>query len=134
MLQEMHEGPAVRKHLHQHQRQMQAAARLRLLGSRLVARKVGIGDQIWGLLLVLLGVGLVVGGIGTVLYQCGLWVRDGYWTAIDLRDLTSGPPIHGKWVGLEKILRWFGEQSAGLAGIVIGTVVAIVGSNTMEGR
>jgi hypothetical protein len=113
---------------------MQAAARLRLLGSRLVARKVGIGDQIWGLLLVLLGVGLVVGGIGTVLYQCGLWVRDGYWTAIDLRDLTSGPPIHGKWVGLEKILRWFGEQSAGLAGIVIGTVVAIVGSNTMEGR
>lgn len=96
--------------------------------------KPSVGDVVFGSLVLLAGIGLVLAGIGTGLYQCALWLREGLWTAIELRDLTDGPPFHHKWLGLERIARWIGEQSVALCSVLAGMILAFAGSSMTEGR
>lgn len=84
-------------------------------------------DKIWGWAFILAGTGLIVAGICALGYQCFTWLKSGIWPSINLRDVIDGP-VHGKWLGLNEVLYWFGRQSAGIAGVLVGWLATRVGS------
>jgi hypothetical protein len=56
-----------------------------------------------------------------------MWLKFGSWPPIDLKDLVDGQ-VRTKWLGLNEIFFWFGRQSAALAAVIVGWLLALGGS------
>jgi hypothetical protein len=80
------------------------------------------------------GVCVVLCGIGLLLYQCGLWLKDGHWTSIELQELWSRRPLKIDWAGLRQIIQWIIELPLSVVAFLLGTYLVWFGSETQEGR
>jgi hypothetical protein len=73
----------------------------------------------------------MIGAIGIVVYQCGLWLRDGRWTAISIEDtLGRAPPL--AWVGVSKIVEWIWSCPLSVGVFGVGLIVMWIGGNIAE--
>jgi hypothetical protein len=63
-------------------------------------------------------------GLGVFGYQCVLWLRDGYWTAIPVSDFIAAVPMKADGAkGVQKILDWIWALPASFAAIIVGVTV-----------
>ncbi len=67
--------------------------------------------------LLLGGVALLLAAGGISVFQCVLWLKDGFWTTYEVRSLWGGTLFQFKWAGVTQIATWFCTQplSAGAA-------------------
>jgi hypothetical protein len=72
---------------------------------------IGIGGLVWA-------AGMLLG-----LLQCGLWLRDGYWTPMT-PVLLFGPASQSGWDGVDQIIEWIWLQP--LCALIGATGMAIV--------
>jgi hypothetical protein len=78
---------------------------------------------------------MLLGGLGVMLYQGGLWLRDGHWTYYTVRYAFGELP-HSTWGGVMQIIEWFWMQSlagglamGGIAATAAGIFLNILGEN-----
>jgi hypothetical protein len=91
-------------------------------------------DQLIGAAIIFAGASIVLCGVGLSLYQCVLWLKDGHWTSIELRELWSRRPLGIEWVGLRQIVEWFVELPLSVVAVLLGAYLIWFGSETQEGR
>jgi hypothetical protein len=77
------------------------------------------------------GAAMFLGGLGFALYQCWLWLRDGYWTSFTIRYALGEPP-RSTWAGLAQIIEWIWRQPLA-AGLIVASFFAIWASGVIYG-
>jgi hypothetical protein len=99
----------------------------RLMADKKIADKLmGRFFEFGGLLVFAAGALTSLGGLGFVLYQCGLWLRDGHWTHRTIRYALGEPP-HSSWGGVAQIIDWAWMQPLGAGMIFTGFVLVGLG-------
>jgi hypothetical protein len=66
---------------------------------------------------------MVLGGVGVVICQCGLWMSDGRWTYVTV-GYALGEPRRSTWVGLMQIIEWIWLQPLS-AGLILAGFLAL---------
>ena len=77
----------------------------------------------FGVVAFLAGLFMLLVGLGVVLYQAGLWLRDGYWTYYTVRYALGEPPRSAS-AGVMQMIEWFWMQPLA-GGLVMAGFVAI---------
>lgn len=73
---------------------------------------------------------IMFGGVGTVCFQCVLWLRDGFWTPYSLWTPWNWLELPYPWVewnGIQKIVVGIIDQPMSAALVLIGAVVLLLG-------
>jgi hypothetical protein len=107
----------------------------RLMADKKIADKLlGRFLEFGGLIVFAAGALTSLGGLGFVLYQCALWLRDGNWTHRTIRYALGEPP-RSSWGGVAQIIDWVWMQPLGATMIFGGFLVVGLGIViTMKGE
>jgi hypothetical protein len=72
------------------------------------------------------GVFLICGSGSLFLYQCVLWLRDGFWTVMTMRTFgTQEPDLPLR--GLQKMIGWVLDEPSSLVFLVLGIAAIAIG-------
>lgn len=86
-------------------------------------------DLIDGRLLLWAGFALILFGIVTLIRQCYGWLADGYWPdfTIDAYYAYAERTYETSWIGLNRVLHWFGRRDIWWLSCILGSFVATWG-------
>ena len=87
-------------------------------------QKLSSGNELLGGFFLLTGVLLLLGSGGFLIFQSVLWLRDGFWTAYEVRYFWGGDLFQFEWAGVGHVVAWFCTQPL-TAGVAMAAVLLI---------